>query len=102
MSGLRRRAFGILEDPEPANRAGRAVRIFLVSLIALNVLAVILDSIATLAEKWAGPLRVFEVVSVVVFTVEYLLRMWVAAERAEYKRLVLGRLRYLFSPLGHP
>jgi len=100
VSTLRRRAFAILEEPGPADPAGRAVRVFLVSLIALNILAVILDSVASLAEKWAGPLRVFEIASVAVFTVEYLLRIWVAAERAEYGRPVLGRLRYLLTPLA--
>jgi voltage-gated potassium channel len=100
VSGLRHRAFVILEEPEPGDRAGRAVRIFLVSLIALNVLAVILDSVASLAAKWAGPLHSFEVASVAVFTVEYLLRVWVAAERAKDGRPVLGRLRYLLTPLA--
>jgi voltage-gated potassium channel len=100
VSKLRRRAFAILEEPGPADRAGQAVRVFLVSLIALNILAVILDSVASLAAQWAGPLRVFEIASIAVFTVEYLLRIWVAAERAEYGRPVLGRLRYLITPLA--
>ncbi len=100
MSELRRRAFAILEESGPPNYAGRAVRVFLVSLIALNVLAVILDSVASLAAEWARPLRIFEIASVAVFTAEYLLRIWVAAERAEYKPPVLGRLRYLFTPLA--
>jgi voltage-gated potassium channel len=76
------------------------VQVFLVSLIALNVLAVIADSVASLAGKWACPLRVFEIASVVVFTAEYLLRIWVAAERAEHGHAVLGRLRYLLTPLA--
>jgi voltage-gated potassium channel len=100
MSGLRRRAFAILEEPGPGDRASWAVRVFLVSLIALNVLAVILDSIASLAAKWVGPLRVFEMASVGVFTVEYLLRTWVVVERPGYGRPILGRLRYLLTPLA--
>jgi voltage-gated potassium channel len=100
VASLRQRAFAILEEPGPADRSGRAVRVFLVSLIALNVLAVVLDSIASVAAKWAHPLYVFEIASVAVFTVEYLSRIWVAAERSEYRRPVLGRLRYLFTPLA--
>ena len=100
MSGLRRRAFALLEEPGPADHAGRAVQVFLVWLIALNVLAVIADSVASLAGTWARPLRLFEIVSVAVFTVEYLLRIWVAAERKKYARPVLGRLRYLLTPLA--
>lgn len=100
MSGLRRRAFALLEEPGRADHAGRAVQLFLVWLIALNVLAVIADSVASLAGKWARPLRLFEIASVGAFTVEYLLRMWVAAEREKYARPVLGRLRYLLTPLA--
>jgi voltage-gated potassium channel len=100
VSEFRRRAFAILEEPEPGDRVGRAVSLFLVTLIALNVLAVILDSVASLAAKWAHPLRVFEVASVAVFTVEYGWRIWVAAEREEYRRPLLGRLRYLLTPLA--
>jgi len=100
MSGLRRRAFALLEKPGSAGHTGRVVQVFLVSLIALNVLAVIADSVASLVGQCARPLRVFEIASVGVFTVEYLLRIWVAAERAEYGRPVLGRLRYLLTPLA--
>ena len=100
MSGLRRRAFVLLEEPGSADPAGRAVQVFLVSLIALNVLAVMADSVASLAAEWARPLRVFEIASVGVFTAEYLLRIWVAAERAEYGRPVLGRLRFVLTPLA--
>src|SRR5262249_54162423 len=77
----------LLEEPGPADRAGWMVRVFLVSLIALNVLAVILDSIASVAAKWARPLRIFEISSAAVFTAEYLLRIWVVAEREEYGRV---------------
>lgn len=100
MSALRRRAFVFLEDPGLADHAARAVRVFLVALIALNVIAVMLDSVASLSAKWARPLGIFEIASIVVFTAEYLLRIWVAAERAEYRRPVLGRLRYILSPLA--
>ncbi len=100
ISELRRRAFAILEEPGPADRTSRSVRVFLVSLIALNVLAVILDSVPDLAAKWARPLRDFETVSVAVFSAEYLLRVWVAAERAKYGGLILGRFRYLLTPLA--
>jgi voltage-gated potassium channel len=58
------------------------------------------DSVASLAAEWARPLRVFEIASVGVFTAEYLLRIWVAAERAEHGHAVLGRLRFVLTPLA--
>ncbi|WP_458190454.1 ion transporter [Haladaptatus sp. NG-WS-4] len=39
----------------------------------------------------------FDLLSVVVFSVEYLGRLWVATEHADYRRPVAGRLRYAMT-----
>jgi len=100
MQSVRLRVHLLLESPKPTDRWGRAVQIFLLGLIASNVAAVMVDSVAGLAGAWAQPLHVFEVISVVVFTVEYLLRAWIAPERQPFARPIVGRLRYLFTPMA--
>ena len=100
MQTLRQRVHGLLDSPAPANRAGRAVQLGLLVLIILNVAAVMVDSVAGLAGAWAGPLHLFEAVSVGLFTLEYFLRAWIAPERKTFSRPFTGRLRYLLSPLA--
>jgi voltage-gated potassium channel len=43
---------------------------------------------------------VFEVLSVIVFTVEYLLRLWVAPLAPRFQGAVWGRVRYALTPLA--
>lgn len=69
--------YGLLEKAEDGDRADKIIDVFLVSLIMLNVAAVILETVAWVHDLYAAELHVFDVFSVAVFTVEYLLRLWV-------------------------
>ena len=91
---LRRRAFELLDVPDPSDRASRAVDIFILSLIGLNILALILETVPSIAEAGGSAFRWFELVSVGVFTIEYLLRLWSSVEAPGYGAPVGGRLRY--------
>jgi voltage-gated potassium channel len=64
------------------------------ALILLNVIAVILGTVDTIKSQYGTVLRGFEVFSVLVFTVEYALRIWSCVEAEEYDGSVAGRLRF--------
>lgn len=67
-------------------------------LILGNVLAVILETVDPLYVAYGYEFYLFEVVSVAVFSVEYLGRLWAATEHPEYSDPVRGRLRFALSP----
>lgn len=71
----------------------------ILTLIFLNVLAIILESVAALQARWGAAFDAFELFSVAVFTVEYGLRLWTATENPRYARPFSGRLRYALRPL---
>src|SRR5687767_10215498 len=98
--GLRREVFRIL-DPQathtPLQRAGNiAVNI----LILANVLAVILESVSSLHDRFGPAFDRFEAISVLIFTVEYLLRVWTCVEQREYRHAVFGRMLFMVSPMA--
>jgi voltage-gated potassium channel len=97
---LRHRVFQVLEAPAADDRLGHAAQLGLIALIILNVIAVMIDSVEDLAAAWGRQLRAFEVFSVAVFTVEYLLRLWVVTGHARFQRPVWGRVRYVLTPLA--
>lgn len=68
-------------------------------LIVLNVLAVVVGTVDWVYERYATLLRRFEVVSVVVFTVEYLGRVWSSTADSNYDHPLWGRLRYASRPM---
>jgi voltage-gated potassium channel len=102
MSELRRRAHEILDHTEPDDPAAKLLAAALVVLITANVVAIVLKSEARIDAVWHSWLDGFEVVSVALFTVEYLFRVWSAVEsgHGRYRRPLLGRLRYMLSPLA--
>ena len=55
--------------------AGKAFDIALVASIVLSVLAVMLDSVASIHAQWSGTLYFLEWLFTIVFTLEYIARL---------------------------
>ena len=73
----------------------------LIALILLNVAAVMLESVESIRQQYSSPLFVFEVFSVVVFTIEYLLRIWTVVDNDETDKPAWKvRLSYMCSPMA--
>lgn len=96
---LKARVHQILEPAGPGDRASRICDYFLLGLIALNVLAVILESVEPVRRKAPDLFLFFEYVSVAIFSIEYVLRVWSATTVPEYRLPVRGRIRFVLSPL---
>jgi voltage-gated potassium channel len=95
---LRTRCHRLLEGDQPGDRAGAAIRGFLTLLILLNVVAVVLQTVPGLPDGALGIFPAFETFSVVIFSIEYLLRLWSAPERTPHHPALASRLRWIVSP----
>ena len=102
ISKLRNRMHDILEVSENEGLFSRIIDFGLIGLITLNVLAIIVESIDTIAVSYSSLFKIFELVSVAIFTVEYVLRVWICIDNADgkYRGNLIGRLRYMASPLA--
>ncbi|WP_417517709.1 cyclic nucleotide-gated ion channel [Minwuia sp.] len=96
---IRRRVFEIVEESTPGDTASAVFDYFLITLISLNIAAVVLETVPSIRAAYGAELFIFEVVSVVIFTIEYAARLWEAPEHPSLKRLgpVRSRLRYAVS-----
>lgn len=97
---VRRRIYEIVEVAALGDRASRVFDIFILSLIGLNVAALVLETVDPVYQKCPALFRVFEVVSVAIFSVEYLLRLWSCTTSGRRAHPVLGRLRFSVSFMG--
>lgn len=96
---LRRRVHLVLAGNEPT-AAARSVRLSLGALIVLNVVAIVLESVPDLAERYAGLFASLETFSVVVFSVEYAARLWIAPEQPQFAHAIRGRLGWMVTPVA--
>ncbi|GAB6066865.1 ion transporter [Methylothermus subterraneus] len=99
MSVSRQKVFHLLDHRYPSV-ASRAVEWAILSLILLNVLAVVLESVPTYQRVWAREFAWFERISVGLFALEYFVRLWVCVEDERYRHPVWGRLRYALTPMA--
>lgn len=99
LENLRTRVWRIVEPDREGDLHSQLFDFGIILLIVLNVLAVILESVGSIQAGYGVYLRGFELFSVVVFTVEYLLRMWSVTASAEFSKPVSGRLRFAVRPL---
>ena len=97
---LKRRVHEILAVAAKTDRASRVFDILILSLIGLNIIALVLETVAPIYRRCPLFFDVFEVVSVAVFSVEYALRVWSCTCSSEYASPVAGRLRFVASPMA--
>jgi voltage-gated potassium channel len=94
---IRHRLYQILEEGPVGDRASWLVGRLLVALIVINLVAMILESVPSLEARYRALFEWIEICSLVLFSVEYLLRIWVAAEHAPYSRLSPAQARVRFA-----
>jgi voltage-gated potassium channel len=98
MKTLRRNLYRILETSAGQRRGVSLVfNLLLISIITLNSIAIVLHTVPDYSRQYNQVFAQFEVFSVIFFTIEYLLRIWVCVENDKYRHWFWGRLRYVFS-----
>ncbi len=97
---FRKRIHEILEVSKDKSGASWYFDIALTLLIALNAIAIVLESVHGIYSSFPQLFHVFELVSIVLFSIEYILRIWAAVEIKRFKHPVTGRLRFFFTPFA--
>lgn len=80
---LRKACYSLLRPNHESKQQSLASQIFdyfLIILILANILAMMLETVEHIGVRWHQQLYYFELVSVAIFTVEYLLRIWTSVE----------------------
>ncbi len=91
---LRRRLYLIFEPKEKGGVTESIFEFILITIIILNILAIVLASIEEEFEMYQDLFNNFEIFSVIFFTLEYFLRLYAIVENPKYRHPVSGRLRY--------
>jgi len=99
VSDLKRKVYDLLEPQPDDPPHEKALNVALFALIALNVFAVVLETVPSLRDEYGHAFALFDDVSVLVFTVELLLRVWSCPAEERWAGPG-GRLRFLMTPLA--
>ena len=97
---LQRRLYDLLEDGRSASRASFVVDRALILLILLNLVSVALESVPELAHRYVLWFDAVEIVSLVVFTLEYAARLWIAGLHPPFRHLSAHSARWNYAVSG--
>ena len=101
MKSIQLKIYKIL-DGSVHERVARYCEVFIAAVVVLNVVAIILESVHELHEAYEVYFHAFDVVSVMIFSIEYMLRVWTYGVKytKEQGGAWRGRKEYLFSFYG--
>ena len=101
-SQFQQRILEILESGQKGDRTSRVCDTLIALLVVINIIAVTLESVSDFSVKYADQFFAIECFSVVIFSIEYLTRLWASAAKntAEDKIFGSSRLGYMLSFSG--
>jgi len=99
---LRTKTYQLLESETRKNFAAKAINLFLIVLIISNVIAAIFESEADYHDIYIQEFALFEFISLSLFCVEYLLRVWCCIDNPKYQTFstIKARANYIFTPMA--
>ncbi|MEJ8818894.1 ion transporter [Lacibacter sp. H407] len=96
-----RKKVHILLHPELGEtKWDKIINAFIIFLIISNVLVVILETVPWIHDRYLTFFYYFDLISVIIFTIEYVLRVWSCDHDPRYSHTFFGRLKYMFSYEG--
>ena len=97
---MRERIYEIIEKAELDDRASKIFDVSILTLICLNIFAIILESHKSIYYKYSDLFYIFELFSVFVFTIEYLLRIWTSDIKYSNVTKNIAIFKQIKSPLA--
>lgn len=92
--------FKMLEVAHHDDLLGKAFDNFMIVLISLNVIAFAFETVYSISIPYKSYFNNFETFSVVIFTIEYFLRLWTCTLEQKNRHPIWGRLKFIFRPLS--
>jgi voltage-gated potassium channel len=94
---IKRKVYEIIRGDQENYISSRVFEIFIVSIIIINVILVFLDTFSGFPQETKSIFSHIELVSIVIFSIEYLLRIWTANYIYPELNPAKARIRYLVS-----
>ena len=95
---IRRLVYDLLFNKDNSDGYSSVFEKTIITIILVNAVVLLAETIPIIYDSRERQFHIFDVVSVAIFTVEYLLRLYVAPEDPDFNQGKLPRLRFIRSP----
>lgn len=98
-TSFKRKLFLVLDDHKSRKPLNRLFHGLLFALIILSSLLLIIETVGSISQTYSSYFFALEVLTMVFFTIEYLMRVYTCTELHAYSKPITGRIKYIFTPL---
>ncbi|MFW9874670.1 MAG: ion transporter [Candidatus Thorarchaeota archaeon] len=98
----KRKIYKLIQFRFPTKLGQKIVFFFFASIITLNILAIMMETNPELSLELRSLLNSLLIFSIIVFIIEYILRVWsiTASKKEKYNDPIRGRIKYILSPIA--
>ncbi len=97
---MKQKIYNLVEKGAHGSKINLIFDYFILTLIVLNVVAVALDTLSGINDSILQLLRLFELFSISIFTIEFLMRLYVSDVTHPASNRFFSALKFIFSPFG--
>ena len=97
---FRKWLYAWLLDPHIEGNHHKSIERWIGILIVANLFALMFEQVPAIFEAYGTWFHYFDLVSVVIFSIEYLVRFYLAPEDEEFKKHKFARAKYVSSPFA--
>jgi voltage-gated potassium channel Kch len=93
----RKQLYALLHPTPTSGNLQAYIDNFLMFMVLLSVVMIVLESVVSLELKFGREFFILDILAVSVFTLEYIIRIYIVPEDPEYASMRAGRLRFVIS-----
>ncbi len=98
---IKEQIFRIIDkENNQENYLNKLFEIIIITLIIASIIQIILESFDTINKAYSSYFRIFEIFTVIIFSIEYLLRVWTADLKFKNKSKITSRIKFILSGTG--
>ncbi|MFT5893122.1 MAG: voltage-gated potassium channel [Dokdonia sp.] len=97
---IRQKIFNLIDEDQNNSKGDAFVHYFISALIIINVFALFLESYENINADYKTIFWNIEIFSIVIFSIEYIIRIWTADLEYPDVKPYKARLKYMFSFMG--
>lgn len=97
---MKERIYRIVEKGSHGSKINLIFDYTIMILIVLNVLSLILETLPEIKEPVKEVFKIFQIISVIVFSVEYVMRIYVSSLTHPASSKIKSAFKFIFSPFG--
>jgi hypothetical protein len=95
---LRQNIFALLNPTPHSYEVNKYIDYVVILAVLTSVICIILETVQEVNSVWSTEFKTLDILTVTIFSIEYVLRVYSCCEIQSYSKPIRGRMLYIFSP----